>query len=99
MKLETNASDDGWDVWMVIEEAVPDTDGTYFVGTVEEAYAKEIVKRVNLHDELVETLDHMTSITETLMAWFSKEMLQADKNSRNKAIDAAKELIAKARPE
>jgi hypothetical protein len=56
MKLETNASEQGWDIWMVIDDSIP-ADGTYYIGEVDEDYAKELVKRVNLHDELVEALD------------------------------------------
>jgi hypothetical protein len=92
MKLETNASDDGWDVWMVIEEAVPDTDGTYFVGTVEEDYAKEIVKRVNLHDELVEALDLISGGLENAV-----EDNPPMKRFWNKGIADAKALLERAR--
>jgi hypothetical protein len=56
MKLEANVVDrggvEGWDIWTVNAE------GTEWLGTSwDKAEAQELVKRVNLHDELVEALD------------------------------------------
>ena len=64
--------------------------------------AKELGRPVNWRNaapELVEELDNVTDALETCMAHFGNRMPEADQHARNRLIEQARSILAKAKGE